>query len=74
MSPTKARPTDPRKAGSSGGLPGTRAELLALHRELRHRRDAAPLKSHERAEAMAEIGRVEVEIARLERAMNPPLV
>jgi hypothetical protein len=55
-------------------LPTTRAGLLALHRELRHRRDAAPLGSHERAEAMLEIGRVEVEIARLERAMDPPLV
>ena len=55
-------------------LPRTRAELLALHRELRHRRDAAPLGSHERAQAMAELGRVEVEVARLERAMDPPLV
>lgn len=55
-------------------LPRTRAELLALHRELRHRRDAAPLGSRERAEAMAELGRVEVEVARIERAMDPPLV
>jgi hypothetical protein len=62
------------KAGSATPLPQTRAELLALHRELRHRRDAAPLGSHERAAAMAEIGRVEVEVARIERAMDPPLV
>ena len=55
-------------------LPKTREALLALHRELRRRRDAAPLESHERAAAMAEIGRVEVEVARLERAMDPPLV
>ncbi|HJW23064.1 MAG TPA: hypothetical protein VJ506_11605 [Candidatus Limnocylindrales bacterium] len=55
-------------------LPRSRAELLALHRELRHRRDAAPLGSRERAEAMAELGRVEVEVARVERAMDPPLV
>jgi len=55
-------------------LPQTRAELLVLHRELRQRRDAAPLQSHERAEAMQELGRLEVEIARLERAMDPPLV
>ncbi|HYL41729.1 MAG TPA: hypothetical protein VET90_10505 [Candidatus Binatus sp.] len=62
------------KADARPPLPGTRDELLALHRELRHRRDAAPLRSLERAEAMTEIGRVEVEIARIERAMDPPLV
>ncbi len=61
------------KPAAKAALPGTRAELLALHRELRHRRDAAPLHSRERAEAMAEIGRVEVEVARIERAMDPPL-
>ncbi|HEX7948955.1 MAG TPA: hypothetical protein VF494_01295 [Candidatus Limnocylindrales bacterium] len=59
---------------SSKPLPKDRDALLALHRELRHRRDAAPLLSHERAQAMAEIGRVEVEIARLDRAMDPPRV
>jgi len=53
-------------------LPGTRAELLALHRDLRRRRDAVPLLSHERAQLAAEIARVEVEIARIERAMDPP--
>ncbi len=60
--------------GVTPPLPTTRAELLARHRELRHRRDAAPLHSRERAEAMEEIGRVEVEIARIERAMDPPRV
>jgi hypothetical protein len=59
---------------STAKLPKTRAELMTLHRELRARRDAAPLDSHERAEAAAEIGRVEVEIARIERAMDPPRV
>ena len=63
-----------REGRAAERLPGTRAELLALHRELRHRRDAAPIGSRERAAAMAEIGRVEVEIARIERAMEPPLV
>jgi hypothetical protein len=53
-------------------LPKSRDELLALHRELRHRRDAAPLESDERAQAMTDIGRVEVEIARLDRATVPP--
>ena len=55
-------------------LPKSRDELLGLHRELRRQRDAAPLQSHERAQAMADIGRVEVEIARLDRAMDPPRV
>ena len=55
-------------------LPATRAELLKLHDELRHRRDAAPLVSHERAEAMTEIARIEVEIARRDRATDPPQV
>jgi len=59
---------------SSKVLPKNRDALLVLHRELRHRRDAAALQSHERAEAMAEIGRVEVEIARLDRATDPPRV
>ena len=60
--------------GAKHAVPQSRAELLTLHRELRRRRDAAPLESHERAEAMAELGRVEVEVARIERAMDPPLV
>ena len=55
-------------------LPETREALLVLHREARRRRDAAPLLSEERAEAMEEIGRIEVQIARIERAMDPPLV
>ena len=59
---------------TTGKLPKTRAELMALHRQLRARRDAARLDSAERAEAAAAIGRVEVEIARIERAMDPPRV
>lgn len=55
-------------------LPTTREALLALHRAARRRRDAAPLMSEERAEAAEEIGRIEVQIARVERAMDPPLV
>jgi len=54
-------------------LPEDRAALLELHRELRHRRDALPLLSEERAEAVIEIARIEVQIARVERAMDPPL-
>ena len=64
--PSNARATHP--------LPETREALLALHRDARRRRDAAPLLSEERAAAMDEIGRIEVQIARVERAMDPPLV
>jgi hypothetical protein len=54
-------------------LPGTREELLALHRETRRRRNSAPHGSEEHVAAIDLIGRIEVEIARLERAMDPPL-
>jgi hypothetical protein len=47
---------------------------MALHRAARHKRDNAPLMSHERAEAAFEIERIEVHIAAIERAMDPPLV
>ncbi len=55
-------------------LPQTREALMALHRETRKRRNAAPHGSEEHAAAIDLIGRIEVEIARLERAMDPPLV
>ncbi|HEX3265002.1 MAG TPA: hypothetical protein VHR16_04985 [Candidatus Limnocylindrales bacterium] len=55
-------------------LPDTRAQLLALHDVARRKRDAAPLDSHERVEAAFEIERIEVQIARIERAADPPLV
>jgi len=55
-------------------LPDTREQLLALHEVARRRRDAAPRDSHERVEAMFEVERIEVEIARIERAMDPPQV
>ncbi len=55
-------------------LPQTREELLALHRETRKVRNAAPHGSPEHAAAIALIGRIEVEIARIERAMDPPLL
>ncbi len=54
-------------------LPNDRASLLELHRAARRRRDAAPLLSRERVEAAFEIERIEVHIARVERAMDPPL-
>ena len=55
-------------------LPQTRDELLALHRETRRRRNAAAHGSPEHVAAIDLIGRIEVEIARIERAMDPPLV
>lgn len=54
-------------------LPGTREELLALHRETRRRRNAAPHGSTEHVAAIDLLGRIEVEIARIERAMDPPV-
>ena len=61
-------------AAAAKPLPEDRASLLALHREARHRRDAAPLMSKARAEAAFEIERIEIQVARVERAMDPPLV
>jgi hypothetical protein len=55
-------------------LPQTRAELLDLHRETRSRRNRAAHGSPEHVEAIDLLGRIEVEVARIERAMDPPLV
>ncbi len=55
-------------------LPQTRLELLDLHRETRARRNAASHGSSEHVEAIELIGRIEIEIARIERAVDPPLV
>ena len=63
------KPTD-----KSVDLPDDRPALLALHRAARARRDAAQLMSHERVAAAYEIERIEIHIARIERAMDPPLV
>jgi hypothetical protein len=63
-----------RPAEAGPPLPGTRAELLALHAETRRRRNAAELGSADHRAAVELIGRIEVEIARIERAMDPPLV
>ena len=55
-------------------LPEDRASLLKLHDAARRRRDAAPPASKARAEASFEIERIEIQVARVERAMDPPLV
>jgi hypothetical protein len=59
---------------SADPLPTTRAELLELHRATRARRNAAEHASEEQAAAIELIARIEIEIARIERAMDPPLV
>jgi hypothetical protein len=62
-------------ASAASTLPApTRDSLLARHAEARRRRNAAELGSHAWEEASAEVGRIEVEIARIERAMDPPRV
>jgi hypothetical protein len=61
-------------ARADAALPEDRQALLALHQAARRRRDAAPLLSEARAEAAFEIERIEIQIARIERAMDPPLV
>ena len=52
----------------------TRESLLAEWREARRQRAAAPLGSEAFREASEQIARFEVEIARIERAMDPPRV
>ena len=55
-------------------LPQTREALLELHRATRTRRNAAKHGSPEHRAAIELIGRIEVEVARIEREMDPPLV
>ena len=59
-------------APAEPALPKTREKLLELHRETRARRNAAPHNSEEHRAAIDLIGRIEVEVARIERAMDPP--
>ena len=55
-------------------LPGTREELMQRHAAARKERNAAPLDGEAFRHAVEEVGRIEVEIARLERAADPPRV
>jgi hypothetical protein len=63
----------PKSASKTPPLPQTRAELMELHRQTRARRNAAAHGSEEHVAAITLIGRIEIEIARIERAMDPPL-
>jgi hypothetical protein len=67
--PAKAH-GQPTKVDTS--LPASRAELLDRHALTRRRRNAAPLGSAEHRAAIDEIGRIEIRIAAIERAMTPP--
>ena len=60
-------------AAAIAALPGNRADLLALHREARARRAAAPLGGPAYRDACEAIERIEVRIAGIERATVPPL-
>ena len=55
-------------------LPSTREELLVLHRAARERRLKAEPGGHEWEQASAEVGEIEIQIARIEREMTPPRV
>ena len=55
-------------------LPTTREELLVLHRAARERRLHAEPGGHEWEQASADVGEIEIQIARIEREMTPPRV
>lgn len=54
-------------------LPKTRPELLALHAAARARRNGAALGSPEFRAAVLDLERIEVRIAAIDRAADPPL-
>jgi hypothetical protein len=69
----KPRPTKPVVAApAQQALPQTREALLDLHRGTRAKRNAAPHGSAEQQAAIDLLGRIEIEVARIERAMDPP--
>ena len=54
-------------------LPGSRADLMDLHRAARARRNAAALNSEAFRAAVMDLERIEVRIAAIDRAADPPL-
>jgi hypothetical protein len=64
----------PTPAAARAAAEPTRESLLIEWREARRRREAADLGSKAFREASEEIARIEVEVARIERAMDPPRV
>jgi hypothetical protein len=55
-------------------LATSRDELMVQHAEARQRRMAAPGGSPAWEQASLDVARIEIEIARIEREMDPPLV
>ena len=62
-----------RPATVDTSLPATRPELMTLHAAARARRNGAPLDSPAFRAAVDEIARIEVRIAAIDRAADPPL-
>ncbi len=62
-----------RPASVDMSLPATRPELMDLHRTARARRNAAPLGSEAFRAAVDELARIEIRIADVDRAQDPPL-
>jgi hypothetical protein len=54
-------------------LPATRPELMALHAEARARRNAAALDSPAFRAAVMDLEKIEIRIAAVDRAADPPL-
>jgi len=54
-------------------LPGTRPELMDLHAAARARRNAAALDSPAFRAAVMDLERIEIRIAAIDRAADPPL-
>lgn len=54
-------------------LPDTRPELMALHAAARARRNAASLDSPAFRAAVTDLERIEIRIASVDRAADPPL-
>ena len=54
-------------------LPGTRDELMKLHAAARGQRNSAPLGGDAFRAAVDELARIEIRIAAIDRAADPPL-
>jgi hypothetical protein len=61
-----------RPARIDKSLPADRPALIALHAEARRRRSEAALGSESYRAAADEIARIEIRIADVDRAMEPP--
>jgi hypothetical protein len=64
----------PSTTSSVDGTAAARSALIAEHAAARAARNAAQLGSEEHRAAVTRIAEIEIEIARLERAADPPLV